>query len=392
MHDAGEDAGARDAGERRDAGLLPDDGGTGDAGSFEDAGPHHDAGEPVDAATPDDAGSSRDAGRSDAGTRRDAGPELDGGQACTSTSMCPADGKEACINGECLPDPLWTQGTTPMDASPDSEFINNANGTVTDTITGLVWQQPMTSTVFDLNGAATYCANLSLGGYPGGWRLPSVLEALTLVVIGGNGPTINPDVFPNTLNQPIWTATPDNSSPGTGNYWLVDFSQGDNISSSPSSTGANVRCVLSFASGQVSPVGDASPLDTSAPPGRYTYAGGIISSSKTVEDNVSGLTWERNGSTNTVTLAAAKSHCVGLSIGTLTGGWRLPTTKELMTLIDFSTGGPAADVTAFPDMESDNYWSTSPQDGGTGSVDFSNGALNTLSNPSGTSCYVRCVH
>jgi hypothetical protein len=250
----------------------------------------------------------------------------------------------------------------------------------------------MTSSVYDLNGAANYCASLSLGGYSSGWRLPSVLEALSLMVIGANGPTINQSVFPNTANQPIWTATPDNSTIGSGNYWLVDFSQGDNISSSPSSTGANVRCVLSFADGQVSPVGDLSPMDTSAPPGRYTYAGGVISTSKTVEDTVSGLTWEKTGSANQLSLAAAKAHCVGLSIGTFTSGWRLPTTKELTTLVDFSTGGPAADTTAFADMESDNYWSTSPQDGGTGSVDFSNGGINSLSDSSGTSYYVRCVH
>ena len=40
--------------------------------------------------------------------------------------------------------------------------------------------------------------------------------------------------------------------------------------------------------------------------------------------------------------------------------WRLPTRKELLTLVDDTRAGPAIDTAFFPDCKSDWYWTSTP--------------------------------
>ena len=49
-------------------------------------------------------------------------------------------------------------------------FIDNGDGTVTDTITGLMWQKSDGGEM-TIENARTYCSTLTLAGYSD-WRLP----------------------------------------------------------------------------------------------------------------------------------------------------------------------------------------------------------------------------
>jgi hypothetical protein len=97
----------------------------------------------------------------------------------------------------------------------------------------------------------------------------------------------------------------------------------------------------------------AAPARANAPDGRYTVTGG------TVYDGKTKLTWQQAAPPDMLTWAGAKSYCAGL--GTTLGGtgWRLPTVKELMTIVDFSRMGPAIDPIAFPSAGSGDFWSAS---------------------------------
>ncbi len=55
-------------------------------------------------------------------------------------------------------------------------FLDNGDGTVTDTVTGLMWQQ-RTAGPMTWEAAQRYCAQLELGG--GGWRAPNEKEFKT---------------------------------------------------------------------------------------------------------------------------------------------------------------------------------------------------------------------
>jgi len=82
-----------------------------------------------------------------------------------------------------------------------------------------------------------------------------------------------------------------------------------------------------------------------APAGRYTVGGGKV------VDNKTGLTWQQSVSSTMYTVAEGKTYCASLGASLGGTGWRLPTIKELMTLVDYSQAtGPYIDTTAFTNL------------------------------------------
>ena len=78
----------------------------------------------------------------------------------------------------------------------NGKFIDNGDGTVTDKITGLMWQQAEGG-VMDWNGAMAYPKRLALGGHSD-WRLPSAAEMRSILdrEAGGIYFTMNTTAFP----------------------------------------------------------------------------------------------------------------------------------------------------------------------------------------------------
>lgn len=111
----------------------------------------------------------------------------------------------------------------------EARYIENLNGTVTDTQTGLMWQQDTAPGVMNWNEALTYCRNLALAGYSD-WRLPDIDE-LESLVNRAYVPSINPDFFPDTRVEEeegdykgYWSSTTD--ADNINNAWNVLFSYG----------------------------------------------------------------------------------------------------------------------------------------------------------------------
>jgi hypothetical protein len=105
--------------------------------------------------------------------------------------------------------------------------------------------------------------------------------------------------------------------------------------------------------------------DAATPSGRYVVTSGGTAKG-TVYDTKTKLTWQQAIQSN-YTWAAAKTYCAGVG-STLGGsGWRLPTIKELYTIVDFGmTDAPRADPTAFPGVPTTDYfWSVSVVAGAT---------------------------
>ena len=95
-----------------------------------------------------------------------------------------------------------------------------------------------------------------------------------------------------------------------------------------------------------SPIMALVALCGAAPAGRYVISNGTVADSKT------GLTWEQAVDPKGASLAGAQAICDTLSLGGQ-GGWRLPTVKELYSILDFEGGSatgsvPMIDPTAFP--------------------------------------------
>ena len=262
MGDAGSsDAGpaTEDAGES-DAGPHPGDAGPADAGATMDAGHSTtdggppDAGSPPGDAGPADAGATMDAGHSttDAGSGLDAGTCGNLGQACCTGASCTANGELMCNTSTvCVPDHQWTQWEPALpDEPPDSDY-SVGNGTVTDSATGLMWQQsvptnpcPATgSGACDWAGAQAYCQSLNgaaFGGFSTGWRLPEVTELNSLVNHGGSDPAIDTTAFTGAGPGYVWS----NTVYATNNAfaWLVGFADGASNAGGVGD-GYPVRCV-----------------------------------------------------------------------------------------------------------------------------------------------------
>src|SRR5881394_118431 len=82
-----------------------------------------------------------------------------------------------------------------------------------------------------------------------------------------------------------------------------------------------------------------------APSGQYSVASGVVT------DNNTGLKWEQTPHDGVLCPNAA-AICTGKGTG-----WRMPTVKELLTLVDFAGADGKLDGTAFSG-QSGSYWSS----------------------------------
>lgn len=115
-------------------------------------------------------------------------------------------------------------------STPVSQFTVNANGTVLDQKTQLIWKLCAEGQVWDsvnkvCNGEtvqyswadalqAVQTKNTS-GGYAGftDWRMPNVKELLSIVEFSCYEPAINVSVFPNAVSDTFWSSTPNAENP-----------------------------------------------------------------------------------------------------------------------------------------------------------------------------------
>ena len=106
-----------------------------------------------------------------------------------------------------------------------AELIDNGDGTVTDTVTGLMWQQEEAG-VMTWEAALAYCENLELptGKYTD-WRLPNRNELQSLVDYSQYGPAIDIVRFPEAESPACWSSTTYASN--TDYAWYVSFRSGD---------------------------------------------------------------------------------------------------------------------------------------------------------------------
>jgi len=123
---------------------------------------------------------------------------------------------------------------------PHSYTRDNSNDTVTDNITGLMWQDDADAKTIhkDWEDTGTYCATLGLGGFSD-WRLPTIDELVYITDKDKVDPAID-TAFANVVSSYYWSSTTYASN--GSNVWIVYFEYGDDYYDVKSNS-YYVRCV-----------------------------------------------------------------------------------------------------------------------------------------------------
>lgn len=134
----------------------------------------------------------------------------------------------------------WADWPIPP-ASPSN--YTAATDVVTDNVTGLVWQRHIAAQSYDWTDAVAYCKALNLGGFSSGWRLPTLIELVSITDDAKDDPCYDTAVFPDTppiAHWKFWSATVSGFDDGL--RWYVEFDEPRTGYGNPSST-MGVRCV-----------------------------------------------------------------------------------------------------------------------------------------------------
>ena len=106
-----------------------------------------------------------------------------------------------------------------------ADLVDNGDGTVTDTGSGLMWQKNTTAQVtYTWQDALSYCQSLSLVGYSD-WRLPNRNELQSLVDYSRSNPALDPLLAPYTGYFLLYWSSTTNAD-DTSSAWFVSFVNG----------------------------------------------------------------------------------------------------------------------------------------------------------------------
>jgi hypothetical protein len=143
-------------------------------------------------------------------------------------------------------DPNWNQWPLPNGeadvaaGAPNlASYTDNGDGTVTDNVTWLMWQQAVPAGTYTWAQAVAYCPTLTLAGHSD-WRLPSLIELVSIVDYGRENPSIDPTYFPSTPAYWFWSSSPWAGSSSTIAWLVGDGCTNTNIMALPP---YGVRCV-----------------------------------------------------------------------------------------------------------------------------------------------------
>lgn len=173
------------------------------------------------------------------------------------------------------------------------------------------------------------------GGYSD-WRMPTVQELGTLTDYGYAAPAVDPAYFPHTTAFGYWSST-------------------------VSASDANLAFTLSYQTGQNAAVDKTTAAPARAVRGPKIQQDGryVDNGDGTVTDKATGLMWQQSFDANPYSWEDAIFTSENLVLAGHSD-WRLPTHREVNTLVDFSSHAPAIDTFFFPgvDAATPPFWSS----------------------------------
>jgi len=291
-------------------------------------------------------------------------------------------------------------------AWPASRFIDNGDLTVTDTLTGLMWQQYPTLIISELNwsNSLNQC-DISSVSIHSDWRMPNLREMLSLLDYYYYAKAVDTTAFPSLPGAPntiYWTSTTYDAD--SDSAWNVDIQTGetgvDNKTTSSYYVWA-VRDDIGAARAELARTGQTATDGTAIGEDGELQKGVIWPSTRfedngdgTVTDIMTGLMWVKDATlVGDDDWESVVSAAAALSTGDH-HDWRLPNVRELESLLDMSQDSPCLPSShKFTNVGTGAiYWTSTTYAGATGSawcIDLTDGAI--LTADKSTSHYVLAV-
>ncbi len=259
-------------------------------------------------------------------------------------------------------------------------YRDNGDGTVTDLVTGLVWQKTPPTVKYSQDDAEQYAARLRLGGRDD-WRLPTITELFGIVDFRGNQHTSTPYVDTRVFDF-YWpdSDTGEGGRPGErrmdAQYASSTRYLGITMGRDRSAFGFN------FADGRIKSYPLRATRYVRCVRGGSGYGRNRFhdNGDGTLTDEATGLTWQQADSGEAMDWPAALRYAEALDLAG-SDDWRLPDVKELQSIVDYTRApdaddprrrGPAIDPVFGMTDPAAWYWSSTThiETGGAYSVAF----------------------
>lgn len=246
-------------------------------------------------------------------------------------------------------------------------YVDNGDGTVTDLVTGLMWQQGYSGKMSQ-SQAASGASSFNLAGY-NDWRLPTIKELYSLIDFSGEDVSVEST----SANNPFIDT----------NYFDFVYgntSAGERIIDSQWATstiyvsGGNQMFGVNFADGRIKGYGLTGPQGTMQFYVRYVRGNTaygennfVSNGDGTISDLATGLMWSQEDSGIGMDWEDALAYVQDLNDQNYLGysDWYLPNAKELQSIVDYTRSpdttnsaaiDPVFSATSFTNEDGERDW------------------------------------
>ena len=246
--------------------------------------------------------------------------------------------------------------------SAGSRFTDNQDGTITDTLTGLIWLKGAgclgaafwSNALAAVNALANGACGLQDNSTAGQWRMPNLIELESLINASSANPALPANQpFLNVSGGVYWTATSYYGGvSGSSAAWTIRLADGRYMNDSNDNIKASANNHIWAVKG-----GSGGSIQLQATGFYLQYAAGddgsfqsgvhltsprfIDNANGTLTDTMTGLVWLKQADciradwsdALTAVNLLASGQC-GLSDGSVAGAWRMPNRNEMQSLAD----------------------------------------------------------
>lgn len=244
--------------------------------------------------------------------------------------------------------PFYGQDATYLGNAPS--YIDNGDGTVTDQVTGLMWEKDMGEKL-TFNEAFAKAKNSTLGGYTD-WRVPTIKELYSLIQFSGQvrgEHAIKMFIDTKYFNQPLGDASAGEREIDAQTWSSTEY-VGKTMNGDETVFGVN------FVDGRIKGYPKYHPRTKKENKMYFRMVRGnteygknnfIDNGDGTISDLATGLMWQKADDGKGRNWEEALLYAENLKLASYSD-WRLPNAKELQSIVDYSrapqtTNSPAID-------------------------------------------------